>query len=165
MTIAYRPALARDHRFIVSGWSSSFRLSDAAGLIAMDDWAAVMHPQIEKVLARPGCTTIVAHNPNDPDPVADLYGFVALDKRAAVPYVFYVYVKHHHRGRGIARGLFAAAGVDPLRSFAFACRTRASMEAEAADKIPNARWEPLPARFPDATREPIIIEERRHGRR
>lgn len=154
MTVAYRPAAARDRAFIVSGWSTSYRTSYSAGMIAMDDWSTVMHTQIEKVLDRPGCTTIVAHNPDDPDPIADLYGFIAADPRER--YVFYVYVKHHHRRRGFARGLFGAVGIDPRRAFGYACSTRSAIEIIEAGKAPMAKWDPLPARYDEQRRTPIV---------
>lgn len=55
------------------------------------------------------------------------------------------------KGDGIARRLFAAAGIDPSKPFQYSGNTRKVRELER--KIPLARWQPLLARFPlDAAR-------------
>ena len=162
MTVAYRAAEPRDRAFVISGWSSSYRTSHSAGMISMATWGEVMHREITAMLDRPHVQTIVAHNPIDPDPVADLYGFIAFDLTPRHPYVFYVYIKQHYRNRQHARGLFAAAGIDPARPFAYACRTGAVHRAERL--IPMAKWDPMYARFAEPARnEPIIEEKLRHG--
>lgn len=148
MTVCFRPATEGDRSFIVSAWSSSFRDAYAAGLIAMDDWATVMRPQIEKVLARPDCTTMIAHD-SDEDPTVGLYGFISADVARSPALVYYCYTKQAYRRMGIARGLFAAIGVDPSRAFDYACRTIAV--SELARKIPSSRWQPLAARYPKTT--------------
>lgn len=146
MSIAYRDAEERDRRFIVSGWSASYRLAYSAGLIAMEDWAGIMHGQIEKILARPTTETIVAYETEDPDPVADLQGFIAYElAHGQPPLVFYVYVKEAYRKGGLARGLFNAAHINPELAFDYACKT--SVVAKLQRKMPLARWQPLRARF------------------
>lgn len=144
--IAFRPMAANDERFVVSSWAMSYRDSDYAGLIAYDDWHRVMRPTIAKLLRRPGMRTVVAHETDDPDPLADLYGFVTADTTADVPVVYYVYVKHAYRLSGIARALFDAIGVDPARPFRYACKTAAVSKIYEARKIPCAQWDPVPAR-------------------
>lgn len=154
--IAFRPALYRDDAFIVSAWSSSFRLSPSAGLICMDDWADIMHVQIRKMLGRPGVQTIVAHE-TDPDiaspGVSDLLGFACVDTTPRVPYVLYVYVKAAYRNAGIARRLLRHAEVDPSKRFDFACWTEAVATLGRSGKIPLARHRPLYARFPKEPHE------------
>lgn len=150
----YRDAKIDDRRFVVATWASSYKSAHAAGMIASEDWATIMHAQIEKLLDRPGVRTIVAY-----DRVARgqdfLYGFIAGDPSLLVPAVFYVYVKGPFRsqegadgkrsGPRHARGLFAALGVDPARSFRFACRT--AVVSRLADKIPRGRFDPGVARY------------------
>lgn len=153
MTIAFRNAELRDRSLIVSGWSSSLRDAHAAGLIAMDDWAEVMHRQIVQILDRgDACTTIVAYETDEePGSLVDLYGFIAADVRDPRPLVFYVFVKQGYRRAGVARGLFRAAGIDPAKPFDYACKTGAS--ARLVNKIPLAAWHPLRARYaPDDPR-------------
>jgi hypothetical protein len=155
---AYRSMLDDDLDFVVSGWSSSFRLSPFAGLIDMRTYADVMHRQIAEVLARPSTVVTVAYEPGEivetpagPRPFA--YGFLAQRTDLAAPYVYYVYVKAPYReGRrrlglelGHAAALFEAAGIDPRSPFRFACRT--VIGDQLARKVPLAEWDPLPARF------------------
>jgi len=165
VSLAYRPADLADLGFIIDGWASSYRTSRSAGMIAMEDWDAVMHPQVKKVLQRPGCMTWVAYHPGETDHLADLYGFITVERdydihlnefvrgrhqrrvvRTDVPLVHYVYVRHRQRQNGIARGLFKAAGVNPRERFNYTCRT--AEVSDLAAKIPRAEWLHLVARFP-----------------
>lgn len=146
--VKFRPMRASDFQFVVSGWSSSFRLSHTAGMITMDDWATVMHRQIAKVLDRLSTTTIVAHSAGDED---HLRGFIAA-RLAPAPYVYYLFVKEPYRRAGHARELFAAAGIDPEMPFAYACKT--AWTARLRDKIPAAQYDPLNVRFPEPKEAP-----------
>lgn len=147
--IAFRTALPRDRRFIVSAWSASLRKSDYAGMIANDDWETVMHPQIERVLDSPGMQTVVAYSHDAEPGVADLHGFIAADVTGNVPLVAYVYVKSSYRrgrgrlwsGDGLGRQLFKAIGVDPKLPFVFICRT--AIVDELARHIPHATFKPV----------------------
>lgn len=147
MTVSYRDATADDRTFIVATWSASYKSSHYAGLIQSEDWADVMHHQIEKVLARPGARAIVAHDEHDE---TILCGWIFGDTTERVPTVFYVYVKEPYRRTGIARGLFEALGVDASRRFVYACRTR--IVSQLASKIPASRFDPEQARYPRETR-------------
>lgn len=149
--IAYRPAdLAPDsddRTFVVSTWSSSYKSSHFAGLIAAADWAGIMHGQLGKILDRPSTTVLVATAPAS----SFLYGFVAGNLTRRLPIVYYVYVKDPFREDGIARGLFAALGVDPRQPFLYTCRTsvvaRLEDRASGRSKIPLARFTPAAARY------------------
>lgn len=137
MTIALRPMEPDDRAFVISGWSSSLRLSRDAPLIPMSMWAATMRPVIEHALARPAARTIVAHG-------AVLQGFVCAEPR----YVLYVYVAQPFRGHGLVRRLLAAVDIDPDEPFAYACRTRASWQLLTVHrKAPHATYDPFRARF------------------
>lgn len=145
MTVVYRPMRADDCKFVISAWSSSLRNSDRAGMIAMKRWAAVMHVEIEEALDRPHAITVVAQ-----DTETDLLlGFISADVSQGLPYVLYVYVKEPHRRSGIARGLFAAIGVDPTKPFSYACRT--TIVGWLRSKIPHARHDHLRVRFPETS--------------
>jgi GNAT superfamily N-acetyltransferase len=151
VSLAYRPAVAADMPLVVGSWLDSFRTAHAAGLIAMDDWRAVMEPQIEKLLARPGAVVFVAHRPGeDAEHRADLYGWIAAEPDIAL--VHYVYVKHSYRRMGLARGLLGAAGIKLAEPFEFSCKTAVVRELQR--KIPRARWNPLAARFPKTNPRP-----------
>lgn len=148
MTVAYRDAGDEDRRFVIDAWASSFQFAHTAGMIGVGTWFRVMIPEIERVLDRAGTRTLVAYETSETGRLADLYGFLAADTTPATPVVFYAYVKEPYRRRGLARGLFEAAGIDPLRPFAYTCTTGVVSKIYGARKIPLARWEPLIARFP-----------------
>lgn len=147
MKATFRDATPDDRQFIVSTWSASYKNSHYAGLIQSEDWADVMHRQVEKVLSRPGARTLMAHEDSDP---LFLYGWIAGDMTETVPVVFYAYVKEAYRRMGIARGLFDALGIDVSQRFVYSCRTR--IASQLASKIPAARFDPLQARYPRETR-------------
>jgi len=130
--IRFRPAIAEDRPFIRSGFSASLRMSRDVPLIAMSDWADIMHPVIDRVLDR--VSAIVAHG-------EVLQGFIAFEPG----YVVYIYVAQPFRRNGIARGLFDAAGIDPGSRFDYACRTKASWECR--HKYPLAEFNPYRIRF------------------
>lgn len=146
--IAYRIADAIDRPFVRSGWSASFRTSHTAGLIAMDDWERVMHPQIDRLLDWPSTVTLVAYDPAETDRVADLAGFLCYDReRGAAPLVHYCYVRTTRRHSGVARGLFRISRIDPASRFLYTCSTAATASLARAGKLPLAKWSPLAARF------------------
>lgn len=148
--IAHRPADVGDHRFIVSSWVTSYRDADTSGFIQVEDWHALMYPQIEKALARPDVVATVAYETSDPDRGADLYGFIVADVTERPALVYYLYVKQAYRRSGIARGLFEAIGVDPARPFHYVCST--PMASLLQRKIPMSRWMPRLGKFPKSER-------------
>lgn len=153
--IDYRPISSQaDRDFVVSSWSSSFRTSFAAGILDMEHWAEVMHAQVERYLDRPDVRTIIAAPRSDQ---STIYGFIAADTtpqlelleggrtRSWPALVYYAYVKAPYRRTGIARGLFDAVGVDVRRPFLYLCKT--PWASRLAGKAPDAKWQPLVARF------------------
>ncbi len=165
MTIDYRRALPRDREFVISTWSSSYKDSHSAGMITDEDWPSVMHVQIGKTIDRPDCTVIVACDSTARDHIADLYGFIAAD--SSVPLVWYVYVKSAYRRLGIARGLYAAAGIDPAAAHSWACKTAVAahlakpVNEGGAGKIPHARFDPKLGRI---QKQDVVPLELRRGR-
>ncbi len=142
MTIAYRPAELEDATFVVPQWSRCFKPSRSAGMIADEDWAKVMHPQIQKVLARPDVQTIIAYENTEP---SFLYGFITASPASSPQVVYFTVVKEAYRRAGYARGLFAAIGIDPASSFRFACWTPVIPKLQHA--IPLAKHVPEYARI------------------
>lgn len=149
-----RPMNPDERAFVVSGWSSSYRLSPHAGLLPMHAYAAIMHPVIEATLDHPTTRVLVAAAPGDTDHEGRpfLYGFLVYrDPR----YVYYAFVKSEFRrgrsrfqlGAGYGRQLMAAAGIDPARAFEYACSTKHTTEIRDAGKLPHATFNPMPARF------------------
>ena len=150
MSVAHRPADERYHRFVVRHWVASFRDADSAGMIAASDWDDVMTPQVTNVLARPGVVATVAYETTNDDAGSNAYGFIVANTRERPGLVFYVYVKTAFRRAGVARGLFAAVGIDPELPFDYVCRTPWCHELQR--KIPMARWTPSAGRFPTSER-------------
>jgi hypothetical protein len=155
MTIFHRPIETdNDRDFVISSWSSSYRVSYAAGLISMSRWASVMRLELGEILGRPNVRTLLAVEKTAP---TFLYGFITADTttqherrgrckvREWPALVYYCYVKAAYREHKIARGLFAALGIDPSTPFLYACKTPGS--TRLANKIPLAKWNPLVARF------------------
>lgn len=157
VTLGFRAMAATDRDLVVSGWSSSLRMSHYAGFISMKRWASVMHVEINATLDHPDVSTLVAEEIGETDHMGRsfLYGFITWSSTlTAMPYVFYCYVKRPYR-RGTEQGmvqghaaqLFAAAGIDPTKPFSYACRT--GVCAQLARKVPLAEFDPLPGRFLD----------------
>lgn len=147
---------------------SSLRDSRDAGLIARWRWFEVMAPEVRRLLAPP-VRILVAHNPDlAADTRADIFGWLALDDRRAAPappargphrviemappLVVWCYVKSHWRGRGYARGLFAAAGLDPFADrFDYLARSETLFVGDGGrqpliKRMSRARWTPQAGR-------------------
>jgi GNAT superfamily N-acetyltransferase len=148
MKLAFRPAVREDRAFIIPTWSASYKKSRYAGLITSEDWADVMHRQLGKILDRAGARAIVAYDRQDPD---YFYGWIAGDTSEPTPVVYYVYTKEPYRRAGIARGLFAALGVDPTRYFVYVC-SPVNDSQELIRKLPSARFNTLEVRYPKEQR-------------
>jgi len=160
VALAFRPAnfdVQDELRFVVDSWASSYRDADSAGMIQVEDWYAVMIPQITKALRRPDVQTMLACAPDDP---AQLQGFITADIEERPALVYYVFVKAPYRrggkgrlwdGDGCARGLFAAMGIDPAKPFHYVCET--PMVPRLRRKIPAARHLPKYGRFPKSERK------------
>jgi len=112
-------------------------------MIHTDDWATVMHAQIERILDRPDAQTVVAFESKDD---SFLYGWICGDTSEPTPSVFYAYVKEPYRRAGHARRLFAALGVRPEQRFVYACRT--AIVPTLSRSIPMARFNPEILRYP-----------------
>ncbi len=138
--IAYRLASPADRAFIVSGWSCSYKESHSAGMIADERWAPVMHVEINATLDRPDVSTIVAYDPDEAPGLADLFGFIVADPN--IPIVWYCYVKQAYRLLGIARGLYAAMGIDPMRPHYWVCKTADAARLKASLRVPFGNHEP-----------------------
>lgn len=152
MAVAFRHADLSDEnerQFVITTWSSSFKKSFTAGLIRTEDWPAIMHAQLGKILDREGARAVLAVDTEDP---TFFYGWIAGDTSDRTAVIYYVYVKEPYRRAGYARKLFAAFGVDPGSAFTFVCKTPVAIEIALRDKIPRARWNPLEVRYPKEAR-------------
>ena len=151
MKLAFRPAGGRDSEdrsFIVATWSSSYKASHYAGILWTDDYASVMHAQLERVLDRPETTALVACDPDDPN---FLFGHVVAEVEPhETPIVHYAFVKAPYRRTGIARGLFEALGINPWNYFVMTCKT--GVVRDLAAKIPRARFDPNGIRYAKTNR-------------
>lgn len=148
MTIAFRNATTSDRDFIITNWESSYQDSNTAGMIPMELWAGHMATFIRYYLDKPYVRTVVAYNPDAEPGIADLHGFIAAEPDAGPPIVLYVYVEQPMRRFGIARGLFKAAGIDPLKPFTYLCSTPILAPGrDLVRKVPLAKWKPIRARY------------------
>lgn len=157
MTAIIRPMAPSDRQFVISTWSSSYRMSPYAGPLSMATYADVMHREIERIIEHRTTRVLVAAEPGEVDHEGRpfLYGFGAFSAEVLVgaKYVYYIYVKTPYRqGKarhglhlGYAAQLLAAHGIDPAKPFAYACRT--SYCDTLARKIPLATFDPFPARY------------------
>jgi GNAT superfamily N-acetyltransferase len=105
----------------------------------MEDWCDVMRPQLEKILARPYVTAVIAYEDSDP---AFVYGYLVTEADEKPPLVYWVYVKAPYRKQGIARQLFQAAGVNPFAPFDYVCSTPIVTRLST-----SGRWDPLRGRY------------------
>lgn len=141
ISLAYRPAVEADMGLVHGSWRSSFRGSFAAGPIPFAVYDDVYRTVIARILARPGASVVVAYHPGEEVGAADLYGWLCYEPG---PVVHYCFVKQSFRRSGIARGLFAAAGIDPAGGFVYTFSTHAAKLL--APKMRRAVWNPLAAR-------------------
>lgn len=145
MTIAYRLATKPDLPFVMGGWLSTFRTAHAAGLISMERYESIYTEEIFRLMRRPKCDVVVAFFPEETDHVADLAGFLCAERLKAGPVVHYVYTAPNYRKEGIARGMFAAAEIDPGGVFTYTFKT--GVVTDLRRKMPRATYNPLCARF------------------
>lgn len=163
MRLVVRKMRPEDRDFVIGTWLHSYRRAPAAGLIAMDDWQAVMSPQLGKILDRPRVhVLVVADGDRGGAELADLFGHLVFEDLVGqpLPLVYFAYVKHAYRRSGLARSLMRAAGIDPTSAFPYVCETKAVQYLREAGKLPRARWCPLLGRQPNQPNQ-----EREHERR
>ena len=164
MSISTRHATDADRAFVLDSWLRSYRMSKHAGLIAMTDWPSVMGPQLRRILERSGCSTTVAFFDDATPGVADLAGWIAVERGfevqvrkkvrgrtvkgfapSASPLIHYCYIKSHYRARfGIEHRLIAAADIDPTQLVYMSCMTSTLRDLP----LTRVQFEPLIARFP-----------------
>jgi len=166
MRLVIRPAIATDHDFIAATWSTCWHKPREISPITPAAWRTAVWDSVPAIIARPDVSVLVAGDADKTDRVADLFGWIAFKPHAVelipntytrrpvyqladggpLALVFCVYIKGNYRRNGIARALFARAGIDPRADFAHVCHTRTV--DDLADKIPNAVWCPHLGRPP-----------------
>lgn len=157
-----------DLSMVVKTWADNFKRADAAGILpsrggpapAEYSYDNVMSRTLWMAFRRPGLTVWLAVLP-DEEPPLDVAGFMVseigpnvgrrIGDRVVVHFaekalVHYVYVKNDYRRHGIARGLFAAAGIDPTRPFLYSCRTSMVAKLAGLGHLRHAEWNPAPIR-------------------
>ncbi len=168
MSLAYRPAIERDLKFVLYSWVKSQKFEPTAGLIAVKDWREIMTPQLASILDRPEVEIFVAYKPEETDHTADLFGWIAVERGHKAPLVHYIFVKKHFRYEGIGRGLFAAAGVDPSKWFFYSCQSLLVGRRDREGRIPLLRRFHLAEFAPRFARQPRDQNrkaQRDHGQR
>jgi hypothetical protein len=123
--------------FVVESWLASYRASPWSGVVTNNLYDAVYGDTIRQLFER-GALCWVAHHPDDEN---HIIGFLVTEyTRDGVPVVHYVFTKDYARRQGVARSLFAAAGIDPKERFFYTFRTG------SARAFPGGRYEPAVAR-------------------
>ena len=123
--------------FVLETWLTSFRKSPWAGVVPNDLYKPVYLNAIKQLLDR-GAMVLCAVNPDKPD---HILGWICFERTSdSVPVVHYVFVKPLYRKRGVAKSLFASAGIDPTARFFYTFKT------PAARYFPGGRFEPAIAR-------------------
>lgn len=183
--LKHRLATPADMKFVEMTFRDSFRVQHWAGPLAPWDralWKEFAEPQIRRILTAAGVEIHVAYFPDmSPESLADIAGWLAIrrpreledaeveerevqgpnrvfvvKRRRLLPLVIYTYVKDHHRERGVARGLFGAAGIDPWKDpYEYACRTDILMafpkddsrwDRPMVERMEQAQWNPRATR-------------------
>lgn len=153
--IFVRPAVDDDRAYVLSNWSSSYRSTQDLSYVPMASYASIFRPIYERLYDQ--ANVMVAHGE-----LGVLMGFIAYDPRRygirrngtvinVDGYVLYVYVGEDFRKRGIARKLFAAAGMPTTSRFAYAARTRWSWLLR--EKIPSAVYDTYRARYDEVGKD------------
>ncbi len=151
--IAFRPVAPFDMKLVLDAWVSSFRTSHTAGMLSPSRYRLAQWAQCEEIIAMPNTRTIVAYETDDDDHIADLYGFICVDLAGSPPIAWYVYTKEAFRRMGIARKLFAAAGINPDLPFVYGYKTAIVAELRDLRKIQMARFTPTPLRHDNPRRD------------
>jgi GNAT superfamily N-acetyltransferase len=163
---------AGDALFVLESWRDSYRMSHTAGPVPMSMYREVYDELLKRLLERPDVEVFVAFEPDELPP-DDLYGFICIERdgwtrvkvrehgrwidkdvKLEQPIVHYVNVKQSFRGNGVARALFAAAGVDPERpwthtfSTALVSKIRRKHIDGRERRIWAATFDPRLSRFP-----------------
>lgn len=163
MPLSHRQMLPADLPFVKDAWMRSFRRERAAGVIPMSEYFTVYGLVLDTIIARPGCQVIIAASDACEEPEYNALGFLcfergvslrrgAVDVRSSDAVVHYVYTKQAMRKMGVASFLFSAAGIDAARPFFYTFDTADARRLRA--KIPDARCNPLIARYPKDTQQP-----------
>lgn len=163
-----RPAIASDHDFIAATWSTCWGRPPQASCITPAAWRTAVWSSAPDLLTRPDVRVLVAADADATDRVADVFGWLAWKPAAvervvnaytrretfrladggALPLVFCCYVKRDYRRLGVARRLFADAGIDPAAPFAYTCHNRTVDTLVDAGKLTAAAWCPHLGRPP-----------------
>lgn len=96
-----REAEAGEENFIYNSWLHSYRSSHFARPIESRTYYKFHHAVIERILARPTCSVLIATHKDTP---TIILGYMVLDSLTS-PTIHFVYVKQPFRRLGIAKAL------------------------------------------------------------
>ena len=154
--------LPADLPFVKDAWMRSFRRERAAGVIPMADYFTVYGFVLDQVIARPGCSVLIAASDACDEPEYNAVGFLCYERgvslrrgdvnvRSSDAVVHYAYTKQAMRKMGVARFLFESAGIDPYLPFFYTFETADARKLRV--KIPASKCNPLIARYPKETQQ------------
>lgn len=96
-----RDAEPGEENFVYNSWLHSYRSSHFARPIESKTYYAFHHAIIERILARPTCTVLIATHKDTPTIILGYLVLESLEK----PTIHFVYVKQPFRRLGIAKAL------------------------------------------------------------
>ena len=114
--VVLRQATAGDLGFIFSTWLRDLRDADPSAL-PDDLWFPAHRAHVERVLADPGVTVLVAAAADDPN---EILGYVVAEPEEVLHWV--LVRKGDLRGRGLAKRMLTAANCPPGTPAAWATR-------------------------------------------
>ena len=127
-----RPFEAGDTGFLYKSWLDSYRYSDYGKLVDTRTFYDGHHAALDRVLARPGTSVVIACLPDTP--YVDL-GFAVGEGDT----LHYVYVKRQARNFGIGSALLAALDIPATPRIS---HVTADWHRYLRPRYPASRWDP-----------------------
>lgn len=137
--------------FVRVGWVRSFKNSYYAGVIPMHRYDDIQFETVDEILGWPDVEVVVAENPHQDDRTLRFVAFICHETGSRRPIVHYVYVEHDYKERGLVRGLFRAAGINPEQQFIHSHQTQ---DGKRRLRNFHGRHDPFYGRRPREKRRP-----------
>lgn len=134
LDVAVRRMRAGDEAFIYRSWLKGCRRCARHADLPSTVYYSDVHDQVEKLIAAPVVTVLLAVAPHDDD---EFFGFTCTERLAGETKVLhFAYTKLGDRRRGVFRQLAAAAGLDLRRPFFYT--SHPPMATDVARALPHA---------------------------
>lgn len=129
-----------DYNFVRQSWLRNYRETGPAKKQPQRSFYRYHHDIVDGLLHRPDTRVWVASLTTDPDRI---YGWLCTSEawQPRIQVVHYVYVKSMYRGNGLARRLFARAGIKRDGLVVYTFRNRWGIRLAA--KVPGSEFMPI----------------------